>query len=151
MFGLITAYLHLPRPEISVIEYPELDSKWHELYPLEEDKFKINLNVQHFKPDEISVKVVEERIVIVEGRHEEKKDDQGYVSRHFTRTYELPQNYDLKKIKSTLSSDGVLIITVPKSENRKNGSASEEKMIPILKTKKSFKQASNHINMKHKL
>lgn len=77
--------------------------------------FQINLDVQHFTPEEIHVKVVDHSI-IVEGKHEEKLDEHGYVSRSFTRRYVIPKNHNIDHVESKLSSDGVLTITVPKHE-----------------------------------
>ncbi|XP_032689582.1 protein lethal(2)essential for life isoform X2 [Odontomachus brunneus] len=80
---------------------------------LEKDNFQVILDVQQFSPDEITVKTVDNQ-VIVEAKHEEKQDEHGYVSRHFVRRYVLPSSHDLVNVTSTLSSDGVLTITAPK-------------------------------------
>ncbi|XP_075987033.1 protein lethal(2)essential for life-like [Anticarsia gemmatalis] len=92
------------------------------------DKFQVNLDVQHFSPDEISVKTADGD-VIVEGKHEEKKDEHGFVTRSFTRRYELPENCDPANVESKLSSDGVLTITAPKTLLSKN-----ERIVPISQT-----------------
>lgn len=75
--------------------------------------FKVNLDVQQFKPNEVSVKVVD-GYVVVEGKHEERSDEHGFISRQFTRRYKVPDNVDVAAITSTLSSDGVLSIGAPK-------------------------------------
>ncbi|XP_017464914.1 PREDICTED: heat shock protein 23-like [Rhagoletis zephyria] len=77
------------------------------------DGFQANLDVQQFKPSELTVKVVDDHIV-VEGKHEEQEDEHGYISRHFVRRYALPKGYKADKVVSTLSSDGVLTVNVPK-------------------------------------
>ena len=69
--------------------------------------------MQQFSPEEISVKAVENSVMI-EGKHEEKQDEHGFVSRHFIRRYLLPPNVRSEDIQSSLSSDGVLIVTAPK-------------------------------------
>lgn len=51
---------------------------------------------------------------MVEGKHEERQDKHGYISRQFTRRYKLPPNVNLEAVKSSLSSDGVLSIAAPK-------------------------------------
>jgi crystallin alpha B len=85
---------------------------------LQSDKsgFKVSLDVQQFQPDEVSVKNVDGGVV-VEGKHEEKQDAHGYISRHFVRRYVLPENVDADKIECKLSSDGVLTITAPNKVN----------------------------------
>lgn len=47
---------------------------------VEKGKFQIILDVQQFTPDEITVKT-NDKFVIVEGKHEEKQDEHGFVSR----------------------------------------------------------------------
>lgn len=77
------------------------------------EKFQVNVDVQHFAPNEVSVKVVDGS-VIVEGKHEERRDQHGYVSRQFARRYALPQGCLPDTVQSSLSSDGILTITAPK-------------------------------------
>ncbi|XP_050546703.1 alpha-crystallin A chain-like [Daktulosphaira vitifoliae] len=92
--------------------------------------FKVNLDVQQFKPDEVNVKVVDDYVVI-DGKHEERSDEHGFISRQFTRRYKIPENVDPNAITSTLSSDGVLSIGAPKKtiENNK-----EARSVPIVHT-----------------
>ncbi|XP_034105000.1 heat shock protein 23 [Drosophila albomicans] len=77
------------------------------------DGFQVCMDVAQFKPSELNVKVVDNSIV-VEGKHEEREDDHGYITRHFVRRYALPEGYEPEKVASTLSSDGVLTVNVPK-------------------------------------
>ncbi|XP_033212255.1 heat shock protein 67B1-like [Belonocnema kinseyi] len=74
--------------------------------------FKVILDVQHFKPEEIKVKTVN-RFVIIEAKHEEKKDKHGLISRQFVRKYFVPVQVDIDQLRSSISSDGVLTITAP--------------------------------------
>lgn len=79
----------------------------------DKDAVRINLDVKQFKPDELSVKVVD-GFVVVEGNHEERQDEHGFISRSFSRRYKLPEGVDQDTVSSSLSSDGVLIVTAPK-------------------------------------
>lgn len=79
----------------------------------DKEKFEVILDVQQFSPDEITVKTIDNNVV-VEAKHEEKKDEHGFISRHFVRRYVLPASHDPLEITSSLSSDGVLTITAPK-------------------------------------
>lgn len=45
---------------------------------VDSDKFQVILDVQQFTPNEITVKTTE-KYVVVEGKHEEKADEHGYV------------------------------------------------------------------------
>ncbi|MFS6538486.1 small heat shock protein, partial [Idiomarina loihiensis] len=96
---------------------------------LTKDKFEVILDVQQFAPEEITVKATNNSVV-VEGKHEEKQDEHGFISRQFTRRYILPTGYDIIDIVSSLSSDGVLTITAPKRPQPNAG----ERIIPITKT-----------------
>lgn len=78
--------------------------------------FKVSLDVHQFAPREINVKTVDDSVVI-EGTHEERPDEHGYVSRHFLRRYVLSKDYDVDHIACALSSDGVLTIVAPKVDN----------------------------------
>ncbi|XP_001604538.2 protein lethal(2)essential for life [Nasonia vitripennis] len=101
----------------------------------DKSKFHVALDVQQFKPEEINVKVVDNYIV-VEGKHEEKQDDHGIISRHFVRKYMIPEQCDPEKAASTLSSDGVLTITAPRKPE-----AVESKKEKVLKIEKTGKPA----------
>ncbi|XP_019877810.1 protein lethal(2)essential for life-like [Aethina tumida] len=94
------------------------------------DKFNVNLDVQQFKPEEIKVKVIGNNTLMVEAKHEEKEDEHGYISRHFVRKYVVPKNYDISQVNSKLSSDGVLSISAPNTEDK----AIEHREIPIENT-----------------
>ncbi|MBT8690772.1 Hsp20 family protein [Yersinia pestis] len=102
---------------------------------IDKDKFQANLDVQQFKPEEINVKV-KDNVLTIEGKHEEQEDEHGFISRHFVRKYVMPKNYDMSKIESKLSSDGVLTIMAPTIEK----ADVEHKTIPITQTGEPVKQ-----------
>ncbi|XP_013194471.2 protein lethal(2)essential for life [Amyelois transitella] len=95
----------------------------------DKDKFQINLDVQHFSPDEISVKT-SDGYVVIEAKHEEKQDEHGFVSRQFVRKYALPEGAESENVVSELSSDGILTVTAPRKEVDGKG----ERVVPITKT-----------------
>lgn len=76
----------------------------------DKNAFEVCIDVQHFKPEEISVKV-EKNSILVTAKHEEKQDEQGFISRQFTRRYDLPSGCKSENVQSSLSSDGILSIT----------------------------------------
>lgn len=94
------------------------------------EKFQINVDVQHFRPEEVSVKVIDKHVV-VEGKHEEKQDEHGYVSRQFVRRYALPEGCLPDTVQSNLSSDGVLTVTAPKVLALPS---TGERIVPITQT-----------------
>lgn len=82
--------------------------------------FQVCLDCRHFTPAEISVRT-ENNFIVVEANHEERKDSSGYISRRFTRRYELPEGYKANDVVSSLSSDGLLSIRCPKTETAAEG------------------------------
>lgn len=103
------------------------------------DGFQVKLDVQQFKPEEITVKVTGKNTVTIEGKHEEKQDEHGYISRHFVRKYVLPDGHDINNVVSNLSSDGVLSITAPKIGEENN----EHREIRIQQTGQPAKAIKN--------
>ncbi|XP_006817559.1 alpha-crystallin A chain-like [Saccoglossus kowalevskii] len=79
----------------------------------DQDKFRVVLDVQHFKPEELEVKLVENKLM-VHAKHEDKEDEHGSISREFTRYYVLPDDTNLDEIKSYFSKDGILTLEAPK-------------------------------------
>jgi len=79
----------------------------------DKNELRINLDVKQFKPEELSVKVAD-GFVVVEGKHEERRDEHGFIKRQFIRRYQLPDTVDPNTVQSSLSSDGVLMVSAPK-------------------------------------
>ncbi|ODM92109.1 Alpha-crystallin B chain [Orchesella cincta] len=90
------------------------------------DRFEIKMDVQQFAPEELDVKMVE-NCLVVEGKHEEKQDEHGYISRHFVRRYKLPEDVKPETITCNLSSDGVLFMSAPRMIEQKL----TERAVPI--------------------
>ncbi|XP_022837106.1 protein lethal(2)essential for life-like [Spodoptera litura] len=95
----------------------------------DKDKFQVNLDVQHFSPEEISVKTAD-GYVVIEAKHEEKEDEHGYVSRQFVRRYALPEGTKSEEVISELSSDGILTVSAPRKVEPVKG----ERVVPITQT-----------------
>merc|ERR1712004_194145 len=97
-----------------------LDNQFKEfrsLFNKEEAKTRreVRIDASEYKPEELKVSVQSGRLP-VEGRHEEKKEDGGgYIQRSFPRSYTLPKDAEADKMVSNLSSEGILVITTPKS------------------------------------
>lgn len=91
--------------------------------------FQVILDVQQFAPNEITVKV-SDGYIVVEGKHNEKQDEHGFISRHFVRRYTTPKDVDIDNVVSNLSSDGILTINVPKKIQIIGG----ERVVPVIQT-----------------
>jgi len=93
----------------------------------DKDKFEVSLDTSQYRPDELRVNVAS-GVISVEGKHEEKAEDgRTMVSRQFSRKYSLPAGAKQETVVSNLSSDGVLVISAPKSPALANG----DRNIPI--------------------
>lgn len=88
------------------------------------DGFQASFDVHQFAPNEITVKTLDDdQTIIVKGRHEERLDDHGYISRHFTRRFTIPDGYKIHDVIPQLSSDGVLTIKAPPPKNSSDDKA----------------------------
>uniref|UniRef100_A0A8C7E376 Heat shock protein beta-1 n=1 Tax=Naja naja TaxID=35670 RepID=A0A8C7E376_NAJNA len=76
------------------------------------DSWKVALDVNHFAPEELMVKT-KDGVVEITGKHEEKQDEHGFISRCFTRKYTLPPGIDASVVRSSLSPDGMLTVEAP--------------------------------------
>ncbi|XP_050294586.1 protein lethal(2)essential for life isoform X1 [Anthonomus grandis grandis] len=94
------------------------------------DNFEVILDVQQFAPNEITVKTTGNSIT-VEGKHEEKQDEHGFISRHFVRRYVLPSDHDIEQVVSSLSSDGILTVIAPKKSDKPKNT---DRVVPIQQT-----------------
>lgn len=97
----------------------------------DDDKYQVIVDVQQFAPEEITVRT-DDKCITVEGKHEERKDRHGYVSRQFVRRYVLPKGYDIGHVKPSLSSDGILTITAPRLALPAPG----ERIVPVERSNK---------------
>lgn len=89
------------------------------------------MDVSQFKPNELTVKVVD-NTVVVEGKHEEREDGHGMIQRHFVRKYTLPKGFDPNEVVSTVSSDGVLTLKAPPPPSKEQ--AKSERIVQIQQT-----------------
>ncbi|XP_066518571.1 heat shock protein beta-1-like isoform X2 [Hoplias malabaricus] len=96
------------------------------------DTWKVCLDVNQFTPEELTVRT-KDGMVEITGKHEERRDEHGYVSRSFIRKYILPPEVDAKKVTSSFSPDGVLTVEAPLPKPAIQGA---EKSIPVSTAKK---------------
>ncbi|XP_075046854.1 heat shock protein beta-6 [Mixophyes fleayi] len=110
----------IPQPEAGLSEVK-----------LDKDQFSVLLDVKHFSPEELTVKVIGD-YVEVHAKHEERQDEHGFISREFHRRYKVPSTVNPSAINSALSADGLLSIQAPVTDSTKT----EERCIPITKKEK---------------
>jgi len=87
------------------------------------DQFEIQvrMDVAHFRPEEVSVVHDVSGSVLIEGRHEERNDGEGHVSRAITRRYSLPNDIDTDQMTCTWNTEGLLTITAPRLQAVEEG------------------------------
>jgi len=81
-----------------------------------QQRFKVRFDVSEFKPDEIQVKVQDNK-VIVYAKHEERTGTQS-VSREYSRQVDIPPNVDQDHLQCVLSRDGILTVDGPVNTNQ---------------------------------
>uniref|UniRef100_A0A3B1JCH9 Heat shock protein, alpha-crystallin-related, b6 n=1 Tax=Astyanax mexicanus TaxID=7994 RepID=A0A3B1JCH9_ASTMX len=74
--------------------------------------FTVQLDVKDFSPEELVVKVKGD-YVVVEGKHEKRKNGSGLVTREFNRRYRIPDGVDVLALESAMSPEGMLVISAP--------------------------------------
>merc|ERR1712107_648866 len=88
----------------------------------DDNKVEVHLDTSGYKPDELKVRV--------EGKHEERSQAGAVmVSRQFVKEYALPEGSKPEGVESSLSKDGVLVITMPKP--RKAINTDKSRSVPI--------------------
>merc|ERR1712223_1890118 len=95
----------------------------------DDNKVEVHLDTSGYKPDELKVQL-EGSTVRVEGKHEERSEAGAVmVSRQFVKEYALPESSKPEGVESSLSKDGVLVITMPKPKNAIN--LDKSRSVPI--------------------
>ncbi|KAI1294854.1 Alpha-crystallin A chain [Halotydeus destructor] len=97
----------------------------------EGDKFQVNLDVSHFKPEELTVTQSPDGFLIIKGQHKERTDDHGFISREFTRRYLLPKDVEMDMMACSLSPSGVLGVSAPKRAQHSE-LALHDRNVPIM-------------------
>ncbi|XP_006820756.1 heat shock protein 27-like [Saccoglossus kowalevskii] len=103
--------------------------------------WEIMLDISRFEHSEIVVKGIENR-VIVSAKHEDNENGYNFVSREFSRQYQLPSNVDPETVTSTLSHDGILTIRAPKMQRP----PAKERIIPVELLKPPANLTENSLN-----
>ncbi|XP_047215945.1 heat shock protein beta-6 isoform X2 [Girardinichthys multiradiatus] len=74
--------------------------------------FTVQVDVKHFNPEDLLVKVVGD-FVEVQGKHKELKEGQGFTTLQFNRRYRIPKGVNIMALESAVSPEGILIISAP--------------------------------------
>merc|ERR1712211_142787 len=78
-------------------EFRSLFNKEEAMVEEDNTRMEVRIDASEHKPEELKVSVQSGRL-LVEGRHEEKKEDgSGYIQRSFSRRYTLPRRRKLTR------------------------------------------------------
>ena len=107
------------------------NDKWQFENPIITDrdglrKLKLTFDVRQFRPEEISVKTMDQHLV-VQAKHKEDSDN-SKVYREYNRQFLLPPSVNPETLKSILSPEGVLSIEAPVNPAL---DAPRERLVPI--------------------
>ncbi|XP_008321765.1 heat shock protein beta-6 [Cynoglossus semilaevis] len=92
---------------------PEADNTSAAEVKCDDTGFVVQVDVKHFNPEDLVVKVVGD-FVEVQGKHEERKSDGAGVStRQFNRRYRIPKGVNSLALESAVSPESILIISAP--------------------------------------
>ncbi|XP_056410806.1 heat shock protein beta-6 [Hyla sarda] len=117
----------IPPYYLRSLSIPQTESGLSEV-KLDKDQFSVLLDVKHFSPEELTVKVVGDHVE-VHAKHEERQDEHGFISREFHRRYKLPATVNPAALTSALSAEGLLSIQAPVTDSAK----AEERSVPIAR------------------
>jgi HSP20 family protein len=82
-----------------------------------EDAFVVGAELPGFAPEEVKV-TLENNVLTIEGKHEEKGEEEGRTFRRFNefrRQFRLPANVNTEAIEAK-QDNGLLVVTLPKIE-----------------------------------
>jgi len=71
-------------------------------------KFEIKLDIGEYSSEDLNVKITGDRLII-SGKHQEKQDKYGSVSREFTRHFVIPENVDAESIESSYNGEELVL------------------------------------------
>ncbi|GFY50759.1 hypothetical protein TNIN_485751 [Trichonephila inaurata madagascariensis] len=93
------------------------------------DKFQVQLDTSNYQPDEITVKVINDKLAIT-AKHETKGDD-VYEYHEMARSFDLPESVDPQTVTSRLSSNGQLTVEAPMKPQKDSVT---ERVVPVKMT-----------------
>nr|XP_028587880.1 alpha-crystallin B chain-like [Podarcis muralis] len=117
LFPATLSPYYMRTPSLQMPAMPQIPDTGLSEVKMDKDKFSVLLDMKHFSPEEMSVKVIGDYIK-VHAKHEEQKTGHRhyYISREFRHHYMIPKGVDPAAITSALSPDGVLSITAPTTQ-----------------------------------
>ena len=105
--------LEIEAPKIKEVKYQETEQSIQQ----DDNKFRAVFDVTKYKPEEVSVKVQGNQVIVHGEQKSESKDDDKDIFVHhkqFTRRLVLPETVKLDSLQSKWTKDGTLVIEADK-------------------------------------
>ncbi|CAH2102019.1 unnamed protein product [Euphydryas editha] len=106
---------------------------------VDDDKFRIIVNVKDYKKENLKVKVKND-FILIQGSQEAKQDDHDLFASNFFHTYNLPVNASASEVTATLTSDGFLVVDAPLNGNGEKTNESVDRVVPIVESGEPLKK-----------
>ncbi|GFQ91748.1 hypothetical protein TNCT_337951 [Trichonephila clavata] len=90
------------------------------------DKFQVQLDTSNYQPEEITVKIINDKLAI-SAKHE-TKDDDVCEYHEMARSFDLPEGVDPQTVTSRLSSTGQLTVEAPMKPQK---DSLTERVVPV--------------------
>ncbi|CAK9292173.1 unnamed protein product [Gordionus sp. m RMFG-2023] len=75
--------------------------------------YQVTLNMKDFKPQDIRVKIVDGKVLRVEGRLDAKTETGGNIQKEFHREFTIPPNVDTDALVSRIDARGIMNLEAP--------------------------------------
>ena len=85
---------------------------------VQEDTFKVTLDVRNYQPDDVSLTVEGDKL-LVKGKSR-TENEFGFETSEFERAYPIPSDVDVKGFQSKINNEGQLEIEAPKIKQEKH-------------------------------
>ncbi|CAG0885438.1 unnamed protein product [Cyprideis torosa] len=81
-----------------------------------DDIYEVAIDVTGFRPEDLRV-VVQDSMLVIEGKHLERQDEHGFIAREFVRRIVMPDNVKMENVTSRMTDTGMLLVTAPMHRN----------------------------------
>ncbi|XP_077203219.1 heat shock protein beta-3 [Paroedura picta] len=72
-------------------------------------RFQVLLDIVQFRPEDVIIQTFEGWL-LVKAQHGPRMDEHGFISRSFTRQYQLPEGVETKDLTALFCHDGILVV-----------------------------------------
>lgn len=119
-----------------------------EEYEIADDKneWKIFMEAHNFDPEEIYIQVNNNELTLHARKGTGSRGKRGLSDREFTKKFIIPDGVNIKQLKSTLSSNGILVVEAPK-----RGADSRRESERIIQVRRASEIIAKFQNPRHSI